>query len=458
MDPIRANWEKICNDLKNEFGLTDTSFETWIKPLEYYGTKDNLVYIIIQSDQTMQFDYITKKFTNCFKVIISEVTGNNYEVKFILKSDASSNLIDNASNTSTGDSSFLKAYGNREINAGNLNPKYKFEDFVVGSNNKLAYSACLAVAEAPGEVYNPLYIYGDPGLGKTHLMHSIGHMILEQNPSKKVIYVTSEVFTNEVIESIRSGDASSMSKLRDKYRTVDVLMVDDIQFIIGKDSTQEEFFHTFNALHDANKQIVISSDKPPKDIEGLEERFRTRFSWGLIVDIKNPDYETRMAILRKNAEKFEITISDEIIQYIATNVVSNIRDLEGALNSVNQKALLYNKKEPSLEDAQDALKDIINSEKTIIKPGDIINTVAEVYDIRSSDILSPKRNAEFVLPRQIVMYLCNDLLSMSYTSIAKMLDKKDHTTIMHGCNKIKDELLTDEDLKKRIEIIKKKLS
>ena len=235
-------------------------------------------------------------------------------------------------------------------------------------------------------------------------------------------------------------------------------MVDDIQFIIGKDSTQEEFFHTFNALHDANKQIVISSDKPPKDIEGLEERFRTRFSWGLIVDVKNPDYETRMAILRKNAEKFEITISDEIIQYIATNVVSNIRDLEGALNSVNQKALLYNKKEPSLEDAQDALKDIINSEKTIIKPGDIINTVAEVYDIRSSDILSPKRNAEFVLPRQIVMYLCNDLLSMSYTSIAKMLDKKDHTTIMHGCNKIKDELLTDEDLKKRIEIIKKKLS
>jgi len=453
MDPIKSNWTKICETLKNEFTLTDTSFETWIKPLEYYKTQDNTVYIIIQSDQTLQFNYITNKFTNCFKVIISEVIGSNYDVKFGLKNDVEDNTTNNnvtyPSNTSQS---------NNVINSGNLNPKYKFEDFVVGSNNKLAYSACLAVAETPGEVYNPLYIYGDPGLGKTHLMHSIGHMILERDPNKKVIYVTSEEFTNEVIESIRFGDASSMSKLRDKYRTVDVLMVDDIQFIIGKDSTQEEFFHTFNALHEAHKQIVISSDKPPKEIQNLEERFMTRFLWGLTVDIKNPDYETRMAILRKNAEKLEFPVSDEIIQYIATNIVSNIRELEGALNKVAAYVKLTRTNNPTLEIAQEALKDIINTEKKIINSKDIIDTVSEVFDIKSSDIMSPKRNAEFVLPRQVVMYLCYDMLSMSYTSIAKMLNKKDHTTIIHGCNKIQDDLHTDENLKMRIEEIKKKLS
>ena len=455
MDPIKTNWNLICENLKKEFTLTDTSYEIWIKPLEYYKTVNNTVYIIIQSDQTLQYKYITDKFTNYFKVIISEVIGQNYDVKFLLSGDIDELAdIDNNNPVNSG----ISQSANKEINSGNLNPKYKFEDFVVGSNNKLAYSACLAVAETPGEVYNPLYIYGDPGLGKTHLMHSIGHMILEQNPNKKVIYVTSEEFTNEVIESIRSGDASSMSKLRDKYRTVDVLMVDDIQFIIGKESTQEEFFHTFNALHEAHKQIVISSDKPPKDIQNLEERFMTRFLWGLTVDIKNPDYETRMAILRKNSEKLEVTISDEIIQYIATNVVSNIRELEGALNKVAANAKLTNNRVPSLSDAMDSLKDIINPEKVVINSKDIIDTVAEVYEIKSADILSQKRNAEFVLPRQIVMYLCNDMLSMSYTSIAKMLNKKDHTTIMHGCKVIRDGLTTDDNLKNRIDIITKKLS
>lgn len=455
MDPIKKNWNLICENLKKEFTLTDTSYEIWIKPLEYYKTVNNTVYIIIQSDQTLQYKYITDKFTNYFKVIISEVIGQNYDVKFLLSGDIDELAdIDNNNPVNSG----ISQSANKEINSGNLNPKYKFEDFVVGSNNKLAYSACLAVAETPGEVYNPLYIYGDPGLGKTHLMHSIGHMILEQNPNKKVIYVTSEEFTNEVIESIRSGDASSMSKLRDKYRTVDVLMVDDIQFIIGKESTQEEFFHTFNALHEAHKQIVISSDKPPKDIQNLEERFMTRFLWGLTVDIKNPDYETRMAILRKNSEKLEVTISDEIIQYIATNVVSNIRELEGALNKVAANAKLTNNRVPSLSDAMDSLKDIINPEKVVINSKDIIDTVAEVYEIKSADILSQKRNAEFVLPRQIVMYLCNDMLSMSYTSIAKMLNKKDHTTIMHGCKVIRDGLTTDDNLKNRIDLITKKLS
>ncbi len=453
MDFIKSNWSQICENLKKEFALTDTSYEIWIKPLEYYGTKDNTVLILIQSDQEMQFKYITDKYTNCFKQIISEITGINYEIKFILKANISEDIVAQPVEKANTVSSV-----EAEINPAKLNPKYKFEDFVVGSNNKLAFSACLAVAENPGEVYNPLYIYGDPGLGKTHLMHSIGHMILEQNPNKKVLYVTSEEFTNEVIDSIRSGDALVMSKLRDKYRTVDVLMVDDIQFIIGKDATQEEFFHTFNTLHESHKQIVISSDKPPKEIQNLEDRFMTRFLWGLTVDIKNPDYETRMAILRKNAEKLEVNISDEIIQYIATNIVSNIRELEGALNTVEANAKLYNIKEPTIEDAQESLKAIINPEKVVINSKDIIDTVSEIFDIKPSDILSEKRNAEYTLPRQVVMYLCNEMLSMSYTSIAKMLNKKDHTTIMHGCKRIKQDLPTDENLRTRIEMVKKKLS
>ena len=450
MDFIASNWNKICENLKKEYDLTDIAFNTWIKPLEYLESKDNTVYILIQSDQAAQFDYINKKYSSCFKVTINEITGQNYEIEFISQNDINNKILMEVSNNNT--------IADKEINSANLNPKYKFEDFVVGSNNKLAFSACLAVADAPGEVYNPLYIYGDPGLGKTHLMHSIGHMILEKNPSKKVIYVTSEEFTNEVIESIRSGDALVMSKLRDKYRTVDVLMVDDIQFIIGKDATQEEFFHTFNALHEAHKQIVISSDKPPREIQNLEERFMTRFLWGLTVDIKNPDYETRMAILRKNAEKLEIVINDDIIQYIATNIVSNIRELEGALNKVAAYAKLNNMSDPTLEIAQEALKDIINPKKSVITYKDIIEKVAEVYDVTPADITSQKRNAEYVYPRHIVMYMCFEYLSMSYSSIAKMLDKKDHTSIIHGVKKIKNELESDEDLNSKIELIKKKLS
>ena len=263
-----------------------------------------------------------------FQVAITEMFLHNYDVKFILEKDAK--LHDMKEN----DVSISGSGYNINYENANLNPKYKFDTFVVGSNNKFAHSASLAVAESPGEVYNPLYIYGRPGLGKTHLMHSIGHFILEQHPDKKVLYVTSEVFTNEVIESIRSGNAASMSKLREKYRTVDVLMVDDIQFIIGKESTQEEFFHTFNALYESKKQIIISSDKPPKDIETLEERLRSRFEWGLTVDIQSPDYETRMAILRKKEEIEGYNIDNEVIKYIATNIKSNIRELEGALTKI----------------------------------------------------------------------------------------------------------------------------
>lgn len=373
---------------------------------------------------------------------------HHFSVKFVLEKDIKEQ---------EGKSSALKAFTLNYVNA-NLNPKYKFDTFVVGGSNNFAHSASLAVAESPGETYNPLYLYGGSGLGKTHLMHSIGHFILDQHPDKKVLYVTSEVFTNEVIESIRSGDAASMTKLREKYRTVDVLMVDDVQFIIGKESTQEEFFHTFNVLHSARKQIILSSDKPPKDIETLDERFRSRFEWGLLADIQPPDYETRMAILRKNAENCPYQIDEEIIKYIATNVKSNIRELEGAFNKIIA-AVKLNKVDLTLAVAEEALKDVIYPNKSReITPSIIINVVSEHFNVRPEDITSKRRNSEFVLPRQIVMYLCRELTDTSYVSIGKLLGKKDHTTIMHGVNKISAELEGNEDLKNKIDIIIKKLN
>ena len=289
-------------------------------------------------------------------------------------------------------------------------------------------------------------------------MHSIGHFILDQNPDMKVLYVTSEQFTNEVIESIRSGNAAKMNKLREKYRTVDVLLIDDVQFIIGKESTQEEFFHTFNVLHSAGKQIILSSDKPPKEMETLEERFRSRFEWGLIADIQPPDYETRMAILKKNAENYNKEINEDIFQYIATNIKSNIRELEGAYNKVIAFSKL-NKVEITLDNVEEALKDIISpNAKKQITPQVIIDVVAEHFGISSADIVSKRRNSEFVLPRQICMYLCRELTTESLQNIGKALNKKDHTTVIHGIEKITDDMTKNEELKNKIGIIKKKLN
>ena len=292
-------------------------------------------------------------------------------------------------------------------------------------------------------------------------MHSIGHFILEQDPDKKVLYVTSEEFTNEVIESIRGGNANAnaMTKLREKYRTVDVLLIDDVQFIIGKESTQEEFFHTFNVLHSAGKQIILSSDKPPKEMEILEERFRSRFEWGLIADIQPPDYETRMAILKKNAENYNKVINEEIFQYIATNIKSNIRELEGAYNKVIAYAKLNKKVEITLENVEEALKDIISpNEVKQVTPQLIVDVVAEHFGISPEDIVSKRRNSEFVQPRQICMYLCRQLTPESLQSIGKALGKKDHTTVIHGIEKITEEIKVNEELKNRIEIITKKIN
>ena len=446
MENIQEKWEEILFTLKEEFDLSDLAFKSWIAPLTIDHIEDDTLYIPCEEQITAS--YIAKKYSKPLSVVIEEITGKSYKIIFM----------------ETEQLKKLKPKTSRAINQteildrSGLNMNYTFDRFVVGGNNRFAHSASLAVAESPGDTYNPLYIYGGPGLGKTHLMHSIGNFILEQNPDARVLYVTSEVFTNEVIDSIRSGNANAMTKLREKYRTVDVLMIDDVQFIIGKESTQEEFFHTFNELHSAGKQIILSSDKPPKEMETLEERFRSRFEWGLIADIQPPDYETRMAILKKNAESYNKEISEEIFDYIASNIKSNIRELEGAFNKVIAYSKL-NKVDITLDIVIETLKDLISPNKVKqITPDLIINVVAEHYGVKPEDIKSPRRNSEFVLPRQVYMYVASKLTVESQQNIGKYINKKDHTTVIHGINKISSKLETDEELRNNVEIIMKKLN
>ena len=344
------------------------------------------------------------------------------------------------------------------IQSANLNPKYTFDTFVVGSNNNLAHAAALAVAESPGEIYNPLFIYGGVGLGKTHLMHAIAHFILKNDPKAKILYVTSETFTNELIDAIRNKNNITTTEFREKYRNNDVLLIDDIQFIIGKESTQEEFFHTFNTLYESKKQIIISSDKPPKEIETLEERLRSRFEWGLTVDIQSPDYETRMAILRKKEEMEGYKIDNEVIKYIATHVKSNIRELEGALTKIVALSRL-NKCDITLQLAEEALKDIISpGSQREVTAELILQIVADHFGLTPLDITSQRRSKEIVYPRQITMYLCRSMMDIPLQSIGKVLGGRDHTTIIHGCEKIAADLKKDDSLKNTIEILKKKIN
>ena len=451
---IGENWEMIKQTIHTEYDLTNISYNTWIEPLQFYDVKDDTVYIQIPTGQAHALNYISNKYSNYFKVTISEMMDHDYDISFILEKEK-------AADTDTDLKSPSSNINNINYEQANLNPKYKFDTFIVGNNNKFAHSACLAVAESPGNAYNPLFIYGGAGLGKTHLMHSIGHFILEQNPNMKVLYVTSESFTNEVIESIRSGNATAMTKLREKYRTVDVLMIDDIQFIIGKESTQEEFFHTFNHLHVSGKQIIISSDKPPKDIETLEARLRTRFEWGLIADISSPDYETRMAILRKKEELDGLEkyhIPDEVMQYIANNIKSNIRELEGSLNKLIALSNLENKP-IDIPLAAEALKDMISPDDTrAVSPELIMDVVSEHFNVPIAELKGKKRNAEIVLPRQIVMYLCRNMTDTPLKSIGALLGGKDHASISHGVRKIENDLKTDEALNNTVNIIKKKIN
>lgn len=449
MHIIQEKWPEILNMVKTEHDVSPVSFSAWLEPLEVYKVEGNVVTIVV-TNGSMALNYINKKYLLPLQVAIIETTGKDYEISLVLPEDIKEEIPEPAPiSDSTLNGNIVKA---------GLNPRYTFDTFVVGSNNKMAHAASLAVAESPGEAYNPLFIYGGVGLGKTHLMHSIAHFVLQKNPNAKVLYVTSETFTNELIDSIRNGNNSTMSKFREKYRDIDVLLIDDIQFIIGKESTQEEFFHTFNALHGAKKQIVISSDKPPKDMEILEDRLRSRFEWGLIVDISSPDYETRMAILRKKEELDGYSIDNEVIEYIARNVKSNIRELEGSLNKIMAYANLE-KSEINLALAEKVLKDIISpNEKRVITPELITDIVAEHFDLTPGDIVGNKRNSKVVFPRQIVMYLCRHMTDTTLKNIGQYLGGRDHTTIMNGINKIEAELETSESTREVIDILKKKIN
>ncbi len=447
MELILEKWDEILRTVKEEYEISDIAFDTFLKPLSVYSIEEMKLYILVPSEQ-IGVNYISKRYTLPIKVAIAEITGIEYEIEFILPEQTKS----------------MKSFRSKSpefipnSDRTNLNPNYTFDTFVVGENNKFAHAASLAVAECPGQVYNPLYIYGGPGLGKTHLMQSIGHFILKQQPDKKILYVTSEEFTNEVIDSIRNGNASAMTKLRDKYRTVDVLMIDDVQFIIGKESTQEEFFHTFNVLHSAGKQIILSSDKPPKEMETLEERIRSRFEWGLLADVGYPDYETRMAILRRKEEVDGFQLDDQILDYIATNIKSNIRELEGALN----KLLAFSNLEHTditMEIAVRELQNIISPDKPReITPQLVIEIVSEHFNISTDQMISKNRSNEIARPRQIAMYLCKNMTDTPLETIGALLGGRDHSTIIHGIKKITQEYEENETFHNLIETIKKKIN
>ena len=455
LELLKEKWDKILESIRDDNELSNVAFKTWLLPLKVFRIEGNILKITAPFEQAAT--YVENKYKTFLYVAVAEAMGEEYEIRIITEDEA---LKEKPLEPETPKkAAAAPAPKVAEEQKTNLNPRYTFDTFVIGSNNRFAHAAALAVAESPGKEYNPLFLYGGVGLGKTHLMHSVAHYILQQDSTKKVLYVTSEVFTNELIDSIRNGNNNSMTAFREKYRNIDVLLIDDVQFIIGKESTQEEFFHTFNALHSANKQIIISSDRPPKDMETLEARLQSRFEWGLIADISSPDYETRMAILRKKEELDGYNIDDEVIRYIATNIKSNIRELEGALNKLVALSNLE-KREINISMAEEVLKDIISpNQKREVTPQVILEVVAEHYGISVSDIIGGKRNAEIVTPRQVVMYLCREITDTPYKAIGILLCNRDHSTIINGDGKVRKQLqANDGSLKNNIDIIRKKLS
>lgn len=448
MEELLENWEDILQKLKRDFEIHEVSFSTWIAPLRPVSVENDTVYISGLDNDSFSLSYVEKRYLKPLEVAIGEFTGKPYKVSFISEKENKARTLKADSPTHRPPAFF------------NLKPNYTFEKFVVGPNNNLAHAASLAVAESPGKVYNPLFLHGGVGLGKTHLMQAIAHYILEEDPDAKVLYVTSETFTNELIESVKNNKTADFKK---KYREIDVLLIDDIQFLIGKESTQEEFFHTFNALYLENKQIVLTSDKPPKEMETLEERLRTRFSEGLICDIQIPTYETKMAILSqkiddKRKEDFsQKEFPFEVRDYIAKNINSSIRELEGAITSVNAYASL-SRSPITLDLAMEALKDIINPEnKYVITSDIIIETVSDHFNIPMDDLLSSKKSNNISRPRQIAMYLCRQMTQDTNQTIADKLKRKDHSTVIYGFKQIANDILTDEQLKNTIDILMKKI-
>ena len=446
MQDLIADWENIKDNLKVEFGISDPAFKTFIKPLLIKKVSDENVFIIIPFDQenSIGIDYYNKKYMQMLSVAIEEYTGREYEVVFIVKKHSDEEPAQEKNNT---DQDYKVS--------SDLKSDYTFENFVVGKNNEFAHSAAVAVADNPGQDYNPLFLYGGPGVGKTHLMHAIGHSILSKDPSLRVLYVTSEQFTNDLIKSLKIG-SQAMDSFRKKYRNLDVLLLDDIQFIQNKDSTQEEFFHTFNELHSANKAIIISSDKPPKELKTLEERLKSRFDMGMIADIKPPDYETRAAILRQNFEKYNMEVSDEIIDYIASNIRSNIRELTGATNKLK---LISINNDLTIDIVKRNISDFINeSNDHKLSMEDIINEVCSYYNVTKEDINSSKRSQDIAHPRQIATYLCRTLTDNSQQMIGKAVGNRDHSTVISSITKISNEIVNNANTASEIEELKRRLT
>lgn len=444
---LKEKWEEIINTIKISYDMGDLPFKTWILPLQPYSIDDYTVTIFVPDPRVV--NHIKNNYTNHFVTTISNFFDHSYDVRFISTPDLT--------NPQPVVKEPVESLNSLIIKAG-LNPKYTFETFVVGDNNNFAHAASLAVAESPGDTYNPLFLYGGVGLGKTHLMQAIGNYIIKQNPSLKVMYVTSEIFTNELIESIKTEKNTSNKNFREKYRNVDVLLIDDIQFIIGKESTQEEFFHTFNSLYQDRKQIVISSDKPPKEMETLSERLRTRFEMGLPVDIQIPTYETKMAIIKRKAELSSLDIPYDVQDYVATHIKSSIRELEGALTKLSAFSKLSHTP-ITVEFAEQTLKDLISPDsKKEITPELIIQTVADHFNVKYDDIISSKRNANIVHPRQIAMYLCRQMTTAPLQAVGKALGNRDHTTVIHGAEKIAKEVVQNESVRNTIDIIIKKIN
>ncbi len=444
MSPLyQKHWEAILSIIELE--TSSVSFNTWFKDTELIDIEETELVVSVKNEFTKEI--LNTRYLELIRNSALQVLNKEYAIKFILPNEQS-----NLTPKNTKKNEQIQDPLNYPSN---LNPRYVFDSFVVGNSNRMAHAAALAVAEAPARAYNPLFLYGGVGLGKTHLMHSIAHYILDQNPSAKVIYASSEKFTNELINSIRDDKNESF---RNKYRNIDVLLIDDIQFITGKERTQEEFFHTFNALYEANKQIIICSDRPPKEIETLEERLRSRFEWGLIADIQSPDLETRIAILRKKAEIENLSVPEDVLLFIAKTVISNIRELEGALNRILAFSSLTNKP-ITVELANEALKDLISKDKPkVITAEYILDVVANYFHLKPEELKSSKRTRNIAYPRQIAMYLCRKLTDLSLPKIGEKFGGRDHTTIIHGFDKISRELQTDIELTQMLNELESKIT
>jgi chromosomal replication initiator protein len=442
---VRDLWEATMTVIKSE--LTEVSYNTWLKSIAPVAIRGNRFILAVPND--FNKGILENRYLSLITNAVQQASSREYVIEFILINETQKYEAEEKSSYAKNDFYFQDSF-----DVPRLNPKYVFDEFVIGNSNRFAHAASLAVAESPAKAYNPLFIYGGVGLGKTHLMHAIGHYILDQNTNAKVVYVTSEKFTNELINSIKDD---KNAEFRNRYRNVDVLLVDDIQFIAGKERTQEEFFHTFNALYEANKQIIVSSDRPPKEIPTLEDRLRSRFEWGLITDIQPPDFETRIAILRKKAEVDSIIIPNEVYEFIAKKIKSNIRELEGALTRIIAYSSLANV-EISVEIAAEALKDIIASSKPKQINVELIKTiVSQHFNVKLEDFESKRRTRSISYPRQIAMYLCRELTDMSLPKIGEEFGGRDHTTVIHAYDKISKEKIESSTFKARLDKITKEI-